>query len=61
MNSLDSILFQLSSGLVSETAVPTTYLDIPQIAAAIIRFNWALRGSNIPGWTTLVRVINYSS
>jgi hypothetical protein len=61
MASIDSVLFQLTSGLISETAVPTDYLHIPEINIAIVKYNWTLRGSNIPGWTTLVRVINYSS
>ncbi len=61
MASINSVLFQLTSGLISETAVPTDYLHIPEINNAIVRYNWTLRASNIPGWTTLVRVINYSS
>lgn len=61
MSSYESIVFQLTSGLVSETAVPTEYLKIPEINSLIVRYNWAIRASNISGWTTLVRQINYSS
>ena len=61
MASIDSILYQLTSGLISETAVPSEYVYIPEINNAIVRYNWTLRASNIPGWTTLIRAINYSS
>ncbi len=61
MNSISSILYQLTSGLISETAIPTDYVYIPEINAAIVQYNWTMRGSNIPGWTTLVKVVNYSS
>jgi hypothetical protein len=61
MSSIESVMFQLTSGLITETAVPNQYLYIPEINAAIQRYNWTLRESNIPGWTTLVKVINYSS
>ena len=61
MASIDSVLFQLTSGLISETAVPNDYIYIPEINNAIVRYNWTLRASNIPGWVTLVRIVNYSS
>jgi hypothetical protein len=54
-------MFQLTSGLITETSLPNEYLYVPEINAAIQRYNWTLRASNIPGWTTLVKVINYSS
>jgi hypothetical protein len=61
MSSIESIMFQLTSGLVSETAIPTEYLNISEIKAALVKYNWSLRASNIPGWTNLFRMINYSS
>jgi hypothetical protein len=61
MSSIESIMFQLTSGLISETAIPTSYIQIPEVAAALVKYNWSLRASNIPGWTTAVRIINYSS
>ena len=61
MSSIESVLFQLTSGLISETAVPNDYLHIPEINNAMIRYNWTVRGTNIPGWVTLVRIVNYSS
>jgi hypothetical protein len=54
-------MFQLTSGLISETAIPTSYLQIPEIVDVLIKYNWSLRASNIPGWTNVVRIINYSS
>jgi hypothetical protein len=54
-------MFQLTSGLINETAIPTQYLQIPEINEIIIRYNWIIRGSVVPGWTTLVRHVNYSS
>ncbi len=61
MSSMESIMFQLTSGLISETAIPTSYLQIPEIVDVLIKYNWSLRASNIPGWTNVVRIINYSS
>lgn len=61
MNSISSILFQLTSGLISETSIPNDYIYIPEIKNAIVRYNWTIRSSNIPGWITLVRMVNYSS
>jgi hypothetical protein len=58
---MESVMFQLTSGLISETAIPTSYLQIPEIVDALIKYNWSLRASNIPGWTNVVRIINYSS
>jgi hypothetical protein len=54
-------MFQLTSGFISETAIPTDYLKIIEINAAIVKYNWSIRASNIPGWTNLIRQINYSS
>ena len=54
-------MFQLTSGIISETAIPNEYLKIPEINSLIVQYNWAIRASNIYGWTTLVRQINYSS
>jgi hypothetical protein len=61
MSSIESLMFQLTSGLINETAIPTQYLQIPEINEIIIRYNWIIRGSVVPGWTTLVRHVNYSS
>jgi hypothetical protein len=61
MSSLDSVLFQLTSGLISETSIPTQLLSLPVINEALVKYNWSLRASNIPGWTVVVRQINYSS
>lgn len=61
MSSLESYIFQLSSGLISETSIPTEYLQIPEIKVLLVKYNWALRASNMPGWTNLIRQINYSS
>lgn len=61
MSSFQSIMFQLTSGFVTETAIPTDYINIPEINNAIVKYNWILRESYIPGWITLARFINYSS
>jgi hypothetical protein len=61
MSSVESIMFQLTSGFVSETAIPTEYIKIPEINTAIVKYNWSIRASNIRGWTNLFRLINYSS
>ena len=61
MSSMESIMFQLTSGLVSETAIPTSLIQLPEIVAALIKYNWSLRESNIPGWITVFRLKNYSS
>jgi hypothetical protein len=61
MSSLDSIIFQLTSGLITETSIPTYFLHIPIIHDSLIKYNWAIQTSNIPGWTIVVRQINYSN
>lgn len=61
MSSFESIMFQLTSGLVSETSIPTQYLQYNEILTAIQTYNWSITPSTIPGWTRLIRVINYSS
>lgn len=61
MSSFESLMFQLTSGLVNETAIPTQYLQIPEINDILVRYKWSILVSNISGWTTLVRQINYSS
>ena len=54
-------MFQLTSGLISETSIPTQLLSLPVINEALVKYNWSLRASNIPGWTIVIRQINYSS
>ena len=61
MATVGSILFKLTSGVVIETAIPTEYVLIPEIAAAIIRHNWQIGPSYTPGWITFIRYVNYSS
>jgi hypothetical protein len=55
MSSVQAILFQLTSGLVSETAVQTEYLYVPEIVAAIQQYNWSVMPSCVAGWHTLKR------
>jgi hypothetical protein len=61
MSSMESLMFQLTSGLISETAIPTSYLHIPEINAALVKYNWSIRQTNINGWTTVIKIVNYSS
>lgn len=61
MSSIQAILFQLTSGIVTETAIPTEYALLPEIATILIKYNWYMGPSYTPGWTTFVRHINYSS
>ena len=61
MSSVESVLIQLTNRLISETSVPTDYLLNPLIVEAITKYNWTLGHSHMPGWTHLIRVINYSS
>jgi hypothetical protein len=61
MFSISSVLIQLTSGIMTETSFPTEYALIPEIAAALVRYNWRIAPSYTPGWTTFVRYINYSS
>ena len=58
---VNSILWQLKSGIISETAVPNSYITIPEIASAIIQYKWYVGPQTMPGWTTLIKYINYSS
>ena len=59
MSSVQAILFQLTSGLVSETAVQTEYLYVQEIAAAIQHYNWTILPSYVDGWHTLRRYTIY--
>lgn len=61
MSSIDSIIFQLRNGFISETLIPNEYLYVPQIKELIIQYNWITRPSHIFGWTNLVRYRNYSN
>lgn len=61
MYSYKSIIFQLTSGFINETSIPTQYLQLPEINAILIKYNWSIRVSIISGWTTLIRQVNYSS
>lgn len=55
MSSVQAILFQLTSGLVSETAIQTEYVYVQEIAAAIQNYNWVVTPSSMPGWYSLKR------
>ncbi len=61
MNSIESVMFQLTSGLISETAIPNHYLLYPEVLDAIQKYNWSAAASNVQGWTRLIRIRNYSS
>jgi hypothetical protein len=61
MNSIESIIFQLTSGLVSETSIPNQYVLHPKIVNAIQKHNWLITTSNNMGWTHLIRIVTYSS
>jgi hypothetical protein len=61
MSTIDSIIIQLTSGILCETDILTEYLQLAEIKNIISRYNWIIRASTIPGWTTLIRQINYSS
>lgn len=54
-------MFQLTSGLITETSIPTQYLQYPEILNVIQRYNWSVAVSTVQGWTNLVRIVNYSS
>jgi hypothetical protein len=60
MSSYESIMFQLTSGFISETSVPTDYLKYPEIIRAIQTHKWQV-GSTMQGWTQLVKIVNYSN
>ena len=58
----NSLLWQLRSGLITETSVPNIYLFNPEIAATIKQYNWITRPSTTTaGWTTLIRQVSYSN
>ncbi len=61
MSSVNSILFQLRNGFISETIIPNNYMYIPEVKEAILQYNWIPSPSYVVGWTNLKRYINYSS
>ena len=60
MPSWESVLVQLTSGFLSHTSIPTEYLQIPEIMAAITQYKWHITASSI-SWTDVVKRVNYSS
>ncbi len=61
MSSIESITYQLSSGLINETMIPSYYLQYQEIINLITQYKWYIQYHSIDGWTTLVKIINYSS
>jgi hypothetical protein len=60
MSSWESVLYQLTSGFLSQTSFPSDYLKIPEIANALIVHKWHITGSN-QGWTDVMKIRNYYS
>jgi hypothetical protein len=60
MSSYESVLVHLTSGFLSQTSIPTEYLKIPEIMAAINQYKWHITASNYD-WTDVVKIVNYSS
>ena len=60
MASLETVLFQLTCGFLSQTSIPTEYLKIPEIMVTITQYKWHITASNY-GWTDVVKIVNYSS
>ncbi len=60
MNSIESVMFQLTCGYICETAIPTQYLENPEIISAIQRYMWLVGQTHTNGWTSLYKIINYS-
>lgn len=56
-----SILYQLTSGFFSETALKEEHLTNPKVVEAIKKYNWIVKPSHINGWVDLIRKVNYSS
>lgn len=61
MSSIDSVLFQLKSGLITETSIPQHYLHSREVLDAIQKYNWIVGASLTEGWVDLRRIITYSS
>jgi hypothetical protein len=61
MNSLESVLFQLSNRYITETSIPSQFLHIPDIMQAIQYFKWNIQPTSINGWTLLTKVIYFSN
>ena len=59
MNSFKSVMFQLTCGYISETAIPTQYLENHEVISAIQKYKWSV-GQSYTGWTSLYKIINYS-
>lgn len=60
MNSIESVMFQLSCGYICETAIPTQYLENPEVILAIQKYKWSVGQSQTTGWTSIFKIINYS-
>jgi hypothetical protein len=61
MSSIGSVLSQLTSGFLTETAIPEEFLYNQDIINAIQKYNWAIMASNTVGWISLKRIRNYYS
>lgn len=60
MSSLEAVMLQLTSSYISETSIPSQYLDYPQIISVIQKYNWSIGQSNTNGWTSIYKIIKYS-
>lgn len=58
MASLETVLFQLTCGFLSQTSFPTDYLKVPEIINTLSVYKWHIIGSN-NGWTDVMKIINY--
>lgn len=60
MSSLETVMLQLTCSYISETSIPSQYLDYPQVISAIQKHNWYIGQSNTNGWTSIYKIIIYS-
>jgi len=56
-----SVLSQLTSGFVNQTAIRKEHLSNPKVVDAIAKYNWTVIQSPIDGWVELIRKVHYSS
>ena len=61
MSSIESVIFQLSCGYISETSIPTSYLYYSEVILAIQKYKWSIGQSNTNGWTPIYKIMNYSN
>jgi hypothetical protein len=60
MSTVESVIYQLMSGLINQTSIPRHFLYDNTILEIIQKYNWLVSPSSTIGWVDLRRIVTYS-